>query len=193
MGSGDKILDSIRNDCDKNINAINSDCAKRCEEILSEGRAEAQKAASEAAAKAFQKASQLRAAAVSRAQLEQRNALLKRRRREIDITFDAIYDYLVNLDGENYYNIIYKLASKSSCKEGTILLNKKDLQSLPKNFEAELAKRGIKATVSKAPVDITGGFILKCGDIEENMSFSAILADKHDEIEDLINRELFAE
>ena len=42
-------------------------------------------------------------------------------------------------------------------------------------------------------VDIDGGFILKNGDIEENMSFSALLSSNRDSIEDLINRELFAE
>ncbi len=193
MGSGDKILDSIKIDCDNNINAIYSDCAKQCEAILAKGREEADNAARDISSKAQQKAAQMKAASTSRAQLEQRNALLKRRRKEIDITFNAIYDYLINLDGETYFNIIYKLASKLNGKDGVILMNLKDLQRLPKDFEAQLAKNGIKAIVSKAPVDITGGFILKCGDIEENMSFSAILADKRDKIEDLINRELFAE
>ena len=39
--------------------------------------------------------------------------------------------------------------------------------------------------------DIESGFILKCGDIEENMDFSAILSEKRDAIEDFINQELF--
>ena len=47
--------------------------------------------------------------------------------------------------------------------------------------------------MSKAPADISGGFILKCGDIEENMDFEALISAKQDGIEDLINRELFSE
>lgn len=193
MSSGDKILSSIKSDCDKTISAINSDSAKVCAEILAKGRDEADKAAKEVAAKAEQKAVQMKAASKSRAELEQRSMLLRKRRQEIDITFDAIYEYLVNLDGENYFNIIYKLASKLSGKEGTVLLNSKDLQRLPSNFEAKLKANGVNATVSDKPADISGGFILKCGDIEENMSFKSLLADKRDAIEDLINRELFAE
>lgn len=193
MNNGDKILSSIKSDCDKVISVINADSAKVCDDILAKGRTAAEKAVKEVNAKAQQRASQMKAASKSRAELEKRNTLLKKRREEIDITFGAIYDYLINLDGENYFNIIYKLCSKLSGKEGEMLFNGKDLKRLPKDFESRLAKTGLNAKVSKNTADITGGFILKCGDIEENMSFSSMLADKHEQIEDLINRELFSE
>lgn len=193
MNNGDKILSSIKSDCDKAVSVINTDSAKVCEEILAKGRIEAENAAKEAAAKAQKKAVQMQAASKSRAELEKRNTLLKKRREEIDITFKAIYDYLINLDGEKYFNIIYKLCSNLSGKQGEMLFNGKDLERLPKDFEAKLANTGLNATVSRNAADITGGFILKCGDIEENMSFSSILSDKREQIEDLINCELFAE
>lgn len=193
MNNGDKILSSIKSDCDKAVSVINADSAKVCDEILAKGRADAEKASKEALAKAQKKALQMKAASTSRAELEKRNTLLKKRREEIDITFKAIYDYLINLDGEKYFNIIYKLCSKLSGKQGELLFNKKDLGRLPENFEARLASTGLDAKVSKSSADITGGFILKCGDIEENMSFSSMLSDRREQIEDLINRELFAE
>lgn len=193
MNNGDKILSSIKSDCDKAFSVINTDSAKVCDEILAKGRIEAENAAKEVNKKAQKKAVQMQAASKSRAELEKRNTLLKKRREEIDITFKAIYEYLINLDGEKYFNIIYKLCSKLSGKQGEMLFNGKDLERLPKNFEAKLANTGLNAKVSKNTADITGGFILKCGDIEENMSFSSILADKREQIEDLINRELFAE
>lgn len=193
MNNGDKILSSIKSDCDKVISAINADSAKVCENILAKGRNDAENAVKEVNAKAQKKAAQMRAASKSRAELEKRNTLLKKRREEIDITLDAIYNYLINLDGEKYFNIIYKLCSKLSGKQGEMLFNIKDLKRLPEDFEAKLAKTGLNAKVSKNTADITGGFILKCGDIEENMSFSSMLSDKREQIEDLINRELFAE
>lgn len=193
MNNGDKILSSIKSDCDKVISVINTDSAKVCDEILAKGKVDAEKAAKEVNAKAQQKAARMKAASKSRAELEKRNTLLKKRREEIDITFKAIYDYLINLDGDKYFNIIYRLCSKLSGKQGELLFNSKDLKRLPKDFEEKLAKTGLNATVSKSALDITGGFILKCGDIEENMSFSSMLSDKREQIEDLINRELFAE
>lgn len=193
MNNGDKILSSIKSDCDKAVSVINANSAKVCDEILANGRTNAEKAAKEVNAKAQKKAAQMKAASKSRAELEKRNTLLKKRREEIDITFKAIYDYLINLDGENYFNIIYKLCSKLSGKQGEILFNGKDLKRLPNDFETKLASTGLNAKVSKNTADITGGFILKCGDIEENMSFSSMLSDMREQIEDLINRELFAE
>lgn len=193
MNNGDKILDSIKSDCDKTVSVINADSAKVCDEILAKGRADAEKAAKEVDAKAQKKAVQMKAASTSRAELEKRNTLLKKRREEIDITFKAIYDYLINLDGENYFNIIYKLCSKLSGRQGEMLFNGKDLERLPKDFEARLEAIGLNAKVGKSTAEITGGFILKCGDIEENMSFSSMLSDRREQIEDLINRELFAE
>ena len=55
-----------------------------------------------------------------------------------------------------------------------------------------MAKSGITATLSNVPDDrIESGFVLKNGDIEDNMSFDAIIAEKREAIEDVINRELF--
>ena len=72
-----------------------------------------------------------------------------------------------------------------------MFFNQKDLDRLPKNFQSVLNENDIKAEISNKPADISGGFILKCGDIEENMSFSALLTEKRDKLEDFINRQLF--
>ncbi len=193
MSSSDMILNSIKNDCDKTIEAIRTDSAKICEEIIAKGKEDAAKVKAESDAKTQQKASQIKAANKSRGELEQRNALLRKRRLEIDITYDAIYKYLLNLDGENYFNIIYKLLKKLGNIQGIIYLNKKDLDRLPADFSQKLESLGVKAQLGENAVDIDGGFILKNGDIQENMSFSALLSSNRDSIEDLINRELFSE
>ena len=86
------------------------------------------------------------------------------------------------------------LAGTSHIKNGTVYLNSKDLNRVPKNFQERLAESGINAKISDTPDEsIESGFILKNGDIEENLSFSSIIAEKHEEIEDLISRELFKE
>lgn len=191
MSNSDKILEHIKADCTKNINSINAENEKVCAEILAKAEKDAQAVAAEIMAKV--RAEQMKAAYKSSAELAQRNALLKKRRQEMDITFYAVLDYLLGLDDKNYFEIIYKLAKKLDGKTGVILLNNKDLKRLPSDFTKQLAKNGINAEVSKTSVDIDGGFILKCGDIEENMSFSSLMSDKRDEIEDLINRTLFTD
>lgn len=193
MNGCDKILSRINSDCDEKIKAINAECANACSDILAEGRKKADKSALEIAEKAKVKASRIKAASKSKAELEVRNALLKKRREEIDITFNAVLDSMLALNNSEYFDLIYKLASKLKGHSGEILLNAKDISRLPSDFKQRLDEIGLNATVSNTPVDICGGFILKSGNIEENMDFSAIIAEKRDRIEDIINHELFTE
>lgn len=191
MGSGDKILNRIKYDCDAKISEIDAEAERRCSEIAADAQLEADKISAEIAAKAQSRVVQMKAASKSRCELETRNALLKRRREEIDKTYSAILDTMQSLPDKEYFELIYKLASKLSGMNGEVMLGKKDLQRLPKDFLQQLENCGIKASVCNTPCDIESGFILKCGDIEENMDFSAVLAEKRDVIEDFINQELF--
>lgn len=193
MNGGEKILDRIKSDCDDNIREIEAKSAETCSQIISEGKTQAEKISADIAKNADAKVIQINAMSKSRAELETRNALLKRRRKEIDITLGKLLDYLVNLGDKEYFDIIYSLASRLNGKKGEIFLNANDISRLPSDFEQKLKFNGLDAVVSKAPADISGGFILKCGDIEENMNFEALISAKQDGIEDLINRELFSE
>lgn len=193
MNGGDKILNRIKADSDVNIKQIENDANNTCSQILAEAKSEAEKSACAITEKAKAKALQINASSKSRAELEVRNTLLKRRRKEIDITLEKILDYMLNLDDKSYFDVIYKLCKKLGKTKGEIFLNKKDISRLPSDFSQKLLDLGLEAEVAENPVNICGGFILKHGDIEENMDFSALISEKRDEIEDLINRELFAQ
>lgn len=191
MSSGDKILNRISLDCDERISKINAETDEKCAQIMAQAKLDADKISAEIADKAQSKVKQMQAASKSRCDLETRNAFLKRRREEIDKTYSEILNKMENLPDEDYFELIYTFAKKLSGMSGVVLLNKKDMNRLPMNFLARLEECGVKAELSKAPCDIESGFILKCGDIEENMDFSAILSEKRDAIEDFINQELF--
>ena len=193
MNGADKILNRIKSDCDENIKAIETQAKKECDKILAEAKNQAEKNTSQIAEQADKKVLQINATSKSRAELEVRNTLLKKRRSEIDKTVDGILDYLLNLSDSDYFEFIYKLASQLKGMSGVVILNSNDKARLPKDFEEKLADAGIKAEVSDDTADIVGGFILKHGDIEENMDFSALIDAKRDELEDYINRELFSE
>lgn len=191
MSSGDKILNRISLDCDERISQIGAETDEKCAQIMAQAKLDADKISAEIADRAQSKVKQMQAASKSRCDLETRNAFLKRRREEIDKTYSEILNKMKNLPDEDYFELIYTFAKKLNGMSGVVLLNKKDMNRLPKNFLARLEKCGVKAELSKMPCDIESGFILKCGDIEENMDFSAILSEKRDAIEDFINQELF--
>lgn len=191
MSSGDKILNRISLDCDERISQIGAETDEKCAQIMAQAKLDADKISAEIADRAQSKVKQMQAASKSRCDLETRNAFLKRRREEIDKTYSEILNKMKNLPDEDYFELIYTFAKKLNGMSGVVLLNKKDMNRLPKNFLARLEECGVKAELSKMPCDIESGFILKCGDIEENMDFSAILSEKRDAIEDFINQELF--
>nr|WP_303252274.1 V-type ATP synthase subunit E [uncultured Ruminococcus sp.] len=191
MSSGDKILNRISLDCDERISQIGAETDEKCAQIMAQAKLDADKISAEIADRAQSKVKQMQAASKSRCDLETRNAFLKRRREEIDKTYSEILNKMKNLPDEDYFELIYTFAKKLNGMSGVVLLNKKDMNRLPKDFLARLEKCGVKAELSKMPCDIESGFILKCGDIEENMDFSAILSEKRDIIEDFINQELF--
>jgi len=191
LSSGDKILNRISLDCDERISQIGAETDEKCAQIMAQAKLDADKISAEIADRAQSKVKQMQAASKSRCDLETRNAFLKRRREEIDKTYSEILNKMKNLPDEDYFELIYTFAKKLNGMSGVVLLNKKDMNRLPKNFLARLEKCGVKAELSKIPCDIESGFILKCGDIEENMDFSAILSEKRDAIEDFINQELF--
>ena len=192
MNGGETIINRIKADCDESVASIRLDAEKANAAVLAEAEKQAQLHRKEIADSTQQKIAQIQAASKSRSELAARTALLKQRRAEIDKTAGALLDYLTGLGDNDYFNALYRLAAQLRGKSGELLLNQKDLQRLPSDFEGRVREAGLDARVSQAPADILGGFILKSGDIEENMDFAALLNARRDEIEDLINRDLFA-
>ncbi len=192
MSSGEKILASIREESEKNIADIKSDSERKCKEILEKGSTKAREIKNAAEKKTDEQTQRLKKSNKSRAELEKRNTILKTKRAEIDKAVKAVETYMTSLDDKEYFDLIYKLAATLGKKEGTVFLNSGDLKKAPSDFEQKFARSGIQAKLSSTPDDsIKNGFILKNGDIEDNMSFTAIIADKREAVEDLINRELF--
>ena len=192
MNGGETIINRIKADCDEIVASIRLDAEKTNAAVLAQAKKQAQLREQEIADSTKHNIAQIQAASKSRAELAARTALLKQRRAEIDKTADALLDYLTGLGDNDYFNAIYRLAAQLRGKSGELLLNQKDLQRLPSDFEGRVREAGLDARVSQTPADILGGFILKSGDIEENMDFAALLNARRDEIEDLINRDLFA-
>ena len=191
MNGGDIILNRIKTDCDEAVKVIRLEADKSRDAVMAEADKEAQSRVKVIVEKNEKKIRQTKAAAQSRSELEIRNALLRQRRREIDKTTAQLLDYFLGLPDGEYFQAIYRLAAQLKGKSGEIMLNNKDLQRLPQDFEGKIREAGLDASVSSTPANILGGFVLKSGDIEENMDFRALINARRDEIEDLINRELF--
>ena len=192
MSKGEKIIAEIYHECDEKIAAINKENDTVCNEILDRAKSQAREITDNARFLIEEQSAKLLKAHQSKSELEKRNMLLKTRRQEIDKAVDHVLEYMNSLPSKVYFELIYSLAKNSDLKEGIVYFNSKDLKRVPKNLESRFAEKGISAKLSDTPNDtIESGCILKNGDIEENMSFSAVIAQRREEIEDLISKELF--
>lgn len=193
MSSGEKILSVIRTDSEQNIAQMQAENKAKCEAILNRARQQAEKIRSRAEQKKTEQTTRLKKSCQSRRELEKRNMILRAKRAAINDAIADILDYMEHLDDKEYFELIYRLAATLAVKEGEVLLNAKDLGRVPADFIQQLRKKsGIRATLCTVPYDgIDSGFVLRNGDIEENMSFSALLAERREAVEDIVNRELF--
>lgn len=192
MGNDEKILSVIRQESEEKIKALSDDAEKVYLEITSEAQKKAEEIRRGGEHKVQLQSDNLLSAFRSRVELERRNALLKTKRKEIEKTIDMLREHIISLNDKDYFKFILRLAKKLESTKGEMFFNSRDLKRMPKNFSLVLADHSIESTLSSVPEDsIDGGFVLKNGDIEENMSISSLIEEKREQLEDLIGSELF--
>ena len=191
MANDNKLLSFIIEDGKAQAEKILADAEAKRDEIIENASLQAENNAKEIELAASKKAQGLKNIASSNASLVSRNTVLKAKREEIDKTIDGMREYILSLEDGKYFDLLYRMARSVSVDGGEILLNKSDLNRLPSDFEKTMEKSGVKAAVSKNPVDIAGGFILKNGSIEINCSVDAVIEDRRNDIEDYINESIF--
>ncbi len=192
MSNDEKILSVIRQESEEKIKALSDDAEKVYLEITSEAQKKAEEIRRGGEHKVQLQSDNLLSAFRSRVELERRNALLKTKRKEIEKTIDMLREHIISLNDKDYFKFILRLAKKLESTKGEMFFNSRDLKRMPKNFSLVLADHSIESTLSSVPEDsIDGGFVLKNGDIEENMSISSLIEEKREQLEDLIGSELF--
>lgn len=126
----------------------------------------------------------------SAAALSVRSAVLSCRRDEIEKTVNALKKHLTELPCDRYFGVLERLLTAAATGgEGTVLLNSRDKARLPQSFCELLSNKNITLS-EKCDDTLSGGFILKYGDIEYNCGFDALIADRREQLEDFISREL---
>ena len=106
---------------------------------------------------------------------EERNAILSVKSRLISECFDKAVDKINSLDDESYLSFLTDLLRRCVADGvSQIILNEKDKSRIgdallknAKEIMSELGRNG-SITLSENCADISGGFILKYGDIEVN-------------------------
>lgn len=163
----DERLRQARMEADRELARWETETAARCETVLRQAR--------------------------SQAKLMVRDARLLRRRHWIDETLKLTLTRLYGLPDKEYIAFLETLLEKNALPgEGILRLNARDLN---REGIAALNREltgGRRITLSDQPIELDGGFLLQYDEIEMNCGFSAMLEEKREELEDLLNQVLFS-
>ncbi len=195
MSAEEKILQGILDDAKAQADKILSDGEAVCREITAQTEQMVKSYSATTTSNALISAKNIKQNAESAAELIVRDAKLAKRHSEIEKTLGIAKEKILSLSDKEYFSLLSSLAVKNARKgeEGTLILGKSDLKRNTEEFLKLLKQEEISVQISKTPADISGGFILKYGDIEYNLTIDAVINDKREVLEDKINSILFSE
>lgn len=180
---------------------IEKDAETECDKVLSSARENGERYRKNALDSANEKAQKIRAAAEKKAQIIResavsgsealvRNSILAAKAEVVNEFLAYAEEEIGSMPDDEYFAFVKKLALKHAfCGTFEILFNSKDLKRLPSSFEKELNLKlnGNRAVVSEIPCEeIESGFIIRCGKVEQNCTFKALIEEKANEIKDAL-------
>ena len=208
MAGIDRIKESILSEANAKVETILEEAKLAAALVTGQATGDADKIREEAAEKAQRSAADYAGRIQSQIGMSRKQTLLLAKQDLIREVLEEAHQKLLAQNPDDYFAMILKLAAKNA-QEGTgeILFGKKDLDRLPAGFEKKLAEavapKGAELKVSPRPADIESGFILRYqsgkdassgsvyGSVEVNCSFESLIAEKKDQLSDLIAQNLF--
>ena len=192
MSAEEKILGGIISEAESGAKAVAEKATAEIEKIEAAAAAEAKSYSGEVVSAALLKAKAIKLNAESAADLKVRDAKLAKKHEEIEKTLGMAAEVICALDDEKYFALLSGVAAGyAKDQEGTLFVGSKDIKRDLSIFKTALQNKGIKVNISDVPLEEERGFVLKYGDIEYNLSLTAIINDKRDSLEDRIHQILF--
>ena len=185
---------------DKIINQILDEANNSANEKLEEAKAKAKEIMdkAEAEAKAIEEEISKKSEVESSADLKSRTAILEAKQEVIAETMEKAYEKFCSKSDGEYFSTLKNMLEKFVLpQDGEVYFSGEDLKKMPSGFEEEIGKiakeKGGSLTVSKESREVKGGgFILAYGGVEENCSFRALFDSRKDDLQDQIQKVLFA-
>lgn len=191
MSGLEKILEQINKEATDTANETINFANKEAEKILKKAEEDAEAKRTEIVAQSKLDVASVAKQIQSVATQMEKKQILVAKQEIIDGIFDSTLDYLENLNTAEYFAIIDKMIEKyAGTDAGIIQFNAKDLARIPEGTVRLANQKNL--TLSKETVDISGGFILGYGNIDENCSFDGLLLAKRESLQDKIGQILFS-
>ncbi|MBT9131979.1 V-type ATP synthase subunit E [candidate division NPL-UPA2 bacterium Unc8] len=185
------ILRKIRSDAEAKASEIIHNAKREEESILKKAKGEAIKLGEKLLKEGKDATTQERKREITMANLEARKEMLALKQELIEEAFKGTLNSLFSLPAEEYRSAIKKmLISAVVSGEEEVIIPVMDKEKLTSEFIVEvneaLKENGKKGNLmlSLEERNIQGGFILKDGRKETNLSFDSLIEEKRDELEE---------
>ncbi len=185
-----KIIEKIREESAQRCADVIAQAKKKAERIAADTASELESRNAEAEAASDEAAKAVVTRALASVQQQKKQAILKAKTQVInDAILFAQQAFLAMPDKEYFVALSALIKANAQPGEGVLHLNERDLRRAPGAFLSKLGDSGV--TLCKDPADIPGGFLLVYGNIEINGTPEALIAEKREELTELVNRLLF--
>lgn len=217
----ERITDKILSDAQAQADQILAQAQAECDKITSEYAARAERIRDTLSAEAEIKGKEVISRAKSTAATNKRNLVLRVQSELIDEVFSGTLEQLLALDNEQYTRLLTGLlsaalmeqldAEKSAAALASdeewiepasyeVVLNQRDkercgnalVEGVCKKLEAKVDPEKLgRLVLSDKTAAITGGVILRCGDVESNCSLTLLIAQLREKLEAEVAHALF--
>ena len=181
------ILAAISSDAEIAVNKIHEEAKSEIETILKNAEITSNKECLSLKACAEDKAEAKLSAAHSTAEMLKKKAVLKAKNELISEVVEEARLKIINQPTEQYFDfllgILKRHAKNTPCK---ILFCERDYQRLPNSF-----LNGFDHITAAISPEISEGFVLQYGNIEENCTIEALIEAHIDEVRDIAHDRLF--
>ena len=189
-----RILEEANSLAQKTIDEANA----KARAITDEARTEADKTANAIDERSKVDVANQKERIVSAADTQAKKALLEAKQELITQAIEKAYQEFLNQGDASYFDAIIKLVEQyAEPDKGEIYFNAKDKARINPQVEGRIkdAAKNAKGelTFASESRDIEGGFVLVYGGVEINCSIRAIFDAKQSELQDLVQKNLFAQ
>lgn len=192
MNAQEKIIEGILDESRTEAQKVLSRARTEADSVSEEYKARAKDYSAKKVSEALLRAKVIKQNADSAGDITVRDASLAKKHEEIEKTIGMALDKIKALPDEKYFTLLARIAEKyAEKKQGEALLGKDEAKRNADIFSKALKEKGLDVTVGYTD-SVKDGFILKYGDIEYNLSLSALVDDKRELLEDRINSVLFS-
>ena len=191
----ENILAEIRKSAEEAAAQTREEAQKKSDAVLEEARAKAKEEAARMDAETRVMVEKIAERAKTAAALERRRYILEAKQEVIGEMIDTARESLYVLREEDYFALLQAMIAKYALpQDGELILSEKDAARLPRGFlkkiNASLQEGALTLSEEKRYLD--GGFLLRYGGIEENCTYDALFDAAREQLQDDVNKMLFA-